>query len=313
MRRLSGTRDDRGFVHATDGVPLFYDILGGSGAGSGGAEDAEPVKDGSPTLILNDGIGCEGFAWRYLMPKLAERHRVVHWNYRAHGRSGSPVGVEGLTLPGLAADLKVVMDELEIEKAVLLGHSMGTQVELEAYRLMPERVQAMVLICGSYGRITHTFRGGDMLHRALPAVTKAVSRYRGVARGLWSRVPASTAYRIATLSGEVDRRLFRAADFERYWEHISMMDPDRFLALLDAAGHHSAEDLLPEIQAPTLVIAADGDTFTPPDLAAFMAEQIPGAEHFLVRGATHAAPVEHPLAVQLRIEKFLRERIPSAE
>ena len=53
------------------------------------------------------------------------------------------------------------------------------------------------------------------------------------------------------------------------------------------------------------------DTFTPPALATFMAEHIPGAEHFVVRGGTHATPIEQPVALELRIEKFLRERVPS--
>ena len=76
------------------------------------------------------------------------------------------------------------------------------------------------------------------------------------------------AYRLGTLSGEIDPQTFRRADFARYWDHIATMDPDRFLALLDAAGTHSAADLLPSVKAPTLVVAADGDTFTPPALAA---------------------------------------------
>ncbi|MCA9579323.1 MAG: alpha/beta hydrolase [Polyangiales bacterium] len=287
-----GTLPDR------DGVPLFYGL-----AGQG--------RPGLP-LVLNDGIGCDGFAWRYLMPHLARRHPVVHWNYRAHGRSGMGPGLSRLTLPALAEDLLRLMDGLQLERAALVGHSMGTQVALEAYRLAPERVAGLVLLCGSYGRITHTFRGNDMLHRVLPGVSALVARHRSAARGVFGRIPASVAYRLGTLSGEIDARTFGRADFERYWDHIATMDPDRFLSLLDAAGSHTAEDLLPHVRTPTLVVAADGDTFTPPALAAEMAEQIPDAEHFVVRAASHAAPVEHPDIIQLRIDKFLRERVEGA-
>jgi pimeloyl-ACP methyl ester carboxylesterase len=284
-----------GTLPAIDGVPLFY---GRAGIGT----------DGIP-LLLNDGIGCDGFAWRYLLPKLAERHPVIHWNYRSHGRSGSGANLDRLTLPALAEDMVRVMDGLSIERAVLLGHSMGTQVALEAYRLAPNRVAGLVLLCGSSGRITHTFHGNDMLHRVLPGVSALVASNRSAARGMFSRIPAGVAYRLGTLSGEIDKRRFRLADFERYWDHIATMDPDRFLTLLSAAGRHSAEDLLPDIEAPTLVVAADGDTFTPPELAKQMADRIPFAEHCLIRAASHGAPVEHPQEIQLRIEKFLRERV----
>ena len=58
------------------------------------------------------------------------------------------------------------------------------------------------------------------------------------------------------------------------------MDPDVFLAMLRLAGEHSAEDLLPKIQAPVLVLAAERDTFPPADLAEKMAQAIPGADLF---------------------------------
>jgi pimeloyl-ACP methyl ester carboxylesterase len=57
------------------------------------------------------------------------------------------------------------------------------------------------------------------------------------------------------------------------------------------------------------VIAAERDTFTPPELAKAMADRIPGAELFVLRGGSHAAVVEQPEAIVLRMEKFLRERL----
>ncbi|MBK8408120.1 MAG: alpha/beta hydrolase [Sandaracinaceae bacterium] len=259
-----------------DGVPLFY---GRAGVGTAGIP-----------LVLNDGIGCDGFAWRHLMPMLADRHPVVHWNYRSHGRSGSGPSLARLTLPALAEDMVRVMDGLHLERAVLLGHSMGTQVALEAYRPRARPRGGWVLLCGSSGRITNTFHGGDLLHRVLPTVSTRVARNRSAARGVFGRIPASVAYRLGTLSGEIDKRTFRLADFERYWDHIATMDPDRFLTLLDAAGSHSAEDLLPNITAPTLVVAADGDTFHAAGAGEANGRPHPGAEHFLVRVASHGGP-----------------------
>ena len=86
-----------------------------------------------------------------------------------------------------------------------------------------------------------------------------------------------------------------------------------FLAMLRLAGEHSAEDLLGVIDVPAIVIAAERDTFTPAALAKHMAEAIPGGELFELRGASHAAPVEQPVAVELRVDKFLDERVLPAE
>lgn len=284
--------DRQGFATAGDGTRLFYGVRGEG-----------------PAIVLNDGIGCDGFAWKYLQPHLAVDHRVVHWHYRAHGRSGLPADPGRIDVPAHARDLLSLLDALELEQAVLVGHSMGTQVALEAYRLAPERVAGLILLCGSYGKVTATFHGSDMLKQVLPAILDAVERRKGLARALWGRLPPKLAFHIARLSKEVDALAIREEDFRPYMEHFATMDPSIFLAMLRHAGEHTAEDLLERITAPTLVISAERDTFTPPVLAQHMAETIPGAELFSLRGASHAAPIEQPVAIQLRIDKFLRERI----
>ncbi|MCA9608373.1 MAG: alpha/beta hydrolase [Myxococcales bacterium] len=285
----------QGFATAADGTRLFW---GARGEG--------------PAVVLNDGIGCDGFAWKYLQPHLAESHTTVHWHYRAHGRSGLPSDPARIDLPAHARDLISVLDALQIESAVLVGHSMGTQVALEAYRLAPDRVRALVLCCGSYGKVTATFHGSDMLKQVLPGIIQAVERRRGLARALWGRIPAGLAFHIARLSKEVDALAIREEDFRPYMEHVAAMEPQVFLAMLRCAGEHTAEDILSRIHVPTLVVAAERDTFTPAILAEHMADAIDGAELFMLRGASHAAPIEQPVAIQLRIDKFLRDRLGEA-
>ena len=180
-------------------------------------------------------------------------------------------------------------------------------------RRAPVRVPGLALMCGSFGRATHTFHGSDMLSQVLPGIRSAARKHRGIARAIWGRVPTSLAYRVACLSGEVDAVTIREEDFRRYWEHIAVMDPDVFLQLLESAGDHSAQDLLSEITVPVLVLAAENDTFTPSELAAAMADQIPRGELFMVRGGSHAAPVEQPMMVQLRMDKFLSEHIDAPD
>lgn len=282
----------QGFTNAGDGTRIFW---GSRGEG--------------PAIVLNDGIGCDGFAWKYLQPHLAQSHRVIHWHYRAHGRSGLPVDPARIDLPAHARDLLSVLDACEIQEAILIGHSMGTQVALEAYRLARERVRALVLICGSYGKVTATFHGSDMLKQILPGLLDAVERRRGLARALWGRIPAKLAFHIARLSNEIDALAIREEDFRPYMEHVSSMDPQMFLGMLRCAGEHTAEDILGSIDVPTLVIAAERDTFTPSAIAEHMVDAIPTAQMFMLRGASHAAPIEQPVAIQLRLDKFFRDSL----
>lgn len=286
--------DQTGFATALDGTPLFW--------GTRGTSAKTPI-------LLSDGIGCDGFAWKYLQPKLAESHRTLHWHYRGHGRSGLPRDPARIDISAHARDLITMLDHHEIERAVLAGHSMGTQVSLEAYRLAPERVAGLVLVCGSYGRMTATFHGSDVLKQVLPGVIEAVDRNRGLARALWGRIPSKLAFRLAVLSGELDGCVARQEDFCWYMDHVSAMEPALFLSMLKCAGEHSAEDLLASVKTPTLVVAAERDTFTPPALAKHMAEVIPHAELLYLAGASHAAPVEQPDAIFARLGPFLDTRV----
>lgn len=293
--------DETRFARGPDGTRLFYGLIG------------PPEAAARPVMVLSDGIGCDGFAWKYLAPHLAKTHRVLHWHYRAHGRSGSPVDPARIDVQAHARDLIAVMDDAGVERAVHFGHSMGTQVALEGYRLARDRVAGLALLCGSYGRITTTFHGSDALAQVLPTIIELVEQNEGIVRALWGRIPAGIAFRIARLSGEVDSLAIREEDFRWYVEHVAAMDPKMFLAMLRLAGEHTAEDLLSTIAVPAIVISAERDTFTPAALARHMAEAIPGGELFELRGASHAAPVEQPVAIELRVDKFLDERVMPAE
>lgn len=286
---MSGTED---FALAADGTRLFYELAG----------------DG-PAVVLSDGIACDGFIWKYLRPALAERFRVLHWHYRGHGRSGSPVDPARIGIDDHARDLHAVLDHAQIDRAVLLGHSMGTQVSLEAYRQHPARARALGLFCGSYGRITRTFHGTDALSFLLGDVIRFFEEHPGLTRALWSRGPAALYVAVARRMGELDALRVRVEDVLPYFEHFAAIDPAMFFRMLRAAGAHSAETLLPSVRAPTLVVAAERDTFTPVRYAEQMARQIPDAEILLVRGASHAAPIEQPELINRRVVDFLERRV----
>ena len=284
--------DREGFVEAADGTRLFYEELG----------------EGEPPVILTDGIGCDGFAWRYLAPRLARSQRVIHWHFRGHGRSGPPRDRAQLSIEDLARDLGRICEQVDAEKPVIAAHSMGVQVALEYYRQNPGSVAGLVLMCGTYGQITSTFHGTDLLDQLLPGLVRGMRMFPGMARAVWGRVPAAMAFRVACAGRELDAERIQEEDFERYWEHASLMDPGVFLPMLQHAGRHDARAFLAEVRVPTLVVAAEHDTFTPMPLAEEMAAAIPDAELVVIEEASHAAPVEQPDLIAEHIEDFLAER-----
>ena len=100
-------------------------------------------------VVLNDGLGCDGFIWRYLWEPLTAQRRVLHWNYRGHGRSGVPTDDSRIGMEYITDDLARLMDAQKLESAVMFGHSMGVQVCLEFHRRHRARVKGLVLICAA--------------------------------------------------------------------------------------------------------------------------------------------------------------------
>jgi pimeloyl-ACP methyl ester carboxylesterase len=129
-----------------------------------------------------------------------------------------------------------------------------------------------------------------------------------VARLTRALLSTELAMQIA-LSVELNRSLLAKNDLVPYFTHLANMDPVVFVRTLESASHHSAWDHLPHVDVPTLIIAGERDKFTPARLSRKMAERIPGAELMLVPLGTHTTPLEYKELVELRVERFLRDRL----
>jgi len=299
----TGFEDRAAFAFGRDSSPLYY------------------RQSGNPNgrvVVLSDGIGCDGYIWKYVRPALEAEHRVIHWHYRGHGLTPPPRSPDRVELSDFADDLVAVLDDALGEEqrggeVILAGHSLGVQVSLEAMRRLGERVRGLVLVCGSSGIPLRTFKGRDTIERLLPLITSGMGLMPGLVRGVWRGVMATEiSYQIATRL-ELNGELIRREDFFPYLEHMAdRVDPQLFFRVLQSAAQHSAADLLDRIKIPTLIIAGDRDGFTPARLSETMAARIRGSELLMVEGGSHTAPIERPVEVTERIIAFLRAHVDGA-
>jgi len=280
------------YATAADGTRLYWTS---SGRGDG------------PPLVLTDGVGCAGYIWRFLAPDLARSSRVIHWNYRGHGRSERPADPERVSLVECVDDLFDVLDAAGERSAVVVGHSMGVQVALEAHRRAPERVDGLVLVCGAPGHPLDTFHDAPLLSAAFPYARQAVERFPALSRLVFRKVVPTELVLKFAMAFEVNSRLVAREDLVRYLDDLADVDTPLFVRLMASAAQHDASDHLPRIQAPTLIIAGEKDSFTPMWLSVKMHAAIPGSELLVLPGGTHVGPLEHPELCALRLEKYLRD------
>lgn len=280
------------FVSSFDQTVIFYELF---------CNKEEPV------LVTLDGILCDGFIWKYFFPYFSQNYRIVHPHYRGHGRSSTPLDIRNSSIFYIVKDLSIVFEDAKIKKATLLGHSMGVQVALEFYHLFPKKVDALVLICGSYGKVLDTFHNVKLIKYLLPIVKKLYNINPSLFSKIWKSFPPKLALEIAIRTGEVNPLFLYKYDLMPYLRHLSLIDFGLFIYMLESASKHNTWEWLDKVEVPVLIIAGEKDSFTPSHLAIKMAERIPKAQLLLVKEGTHIVPIELADLTNLRIEKFLRE------
>jgi len=313
---MGATSEEQAFAVADDETKLFFHRLRSQGAASvgaaglGGSRGAPLVSAGGGLhLFLCDGILCDGFIWKYLWNDLEDLVSLTHWHYRGHGRSGAPHDPDRIDIAAHADDLMTVRRSVGDPPAVLVGHSMGCQVALEGYRRHPKGVRGLVLICGTFGKVTSTFKGLPVLDMVLPKLLDVALKRPALVRAIWSRIPPELAFDVALRIGEIDLEKVQREDIMPYLQHVPHVDFALFLRMLRAAGEHTAGDFLGQIDVPTLIITGERDTFTPPFLAESMVKSIPGAELVVVEHGSHVAALEKHELVDAKIREFLQTRV----
>jgi pimeloyl-ACP methyl ester carboxylesterase len=223
-------------------------------------------------LVLVMGFSADHMAWALQMRAFAERYRVVAFDNRGAGQTDQPDFP--YTIPMMAADTVGLMDALGVERAHVLGLSMGGMIAQEIALGWPERVRSLQLHAtlarpdAYLSALTETWRA---MKRNLPD-EDAVRAFQ-----LWIFAPETYA-----AHPELVETAFRNV----------MANPNRqsltgFLRQGDAVRAHDTLDRLGKIRCPTLVSGAEDDVLVPPRFARQLAERIPGAELRIVPGAGH--------------------------
>ncbi len=117
-----------GKATSADGVPIAYSVEG----------------DGEVAVVLIHGWSCDRTYWRAQIEPLMATYKVVSLDLAGHGTSG--VEREQWTLPAFGADVAAVVEALGLERVILVGHSMGAPVALEATVLLAGKVQGVVSV-----------------------------------------------------------------------------------------------------------------------------------------------------------------------
>jgi pimeloyl-ACP methyl ester carboxylesterase len=243
-------------------------------------------------LVLIRGFGSNADHWYCQIPVFSTGYRVVVFDNRGIGRSDRPAGP--YTIPAMADDTAGLMDALGIERAHVLGISMGGMIAQELALRNPERVDRLVLGC--------TRCGGE---RAVPAAAEVMQAFAE-----YAAVGTEQAAREVMKCLFAEKTIAEAPDVVQLYREVTAKYPPapEVLALQrDAVLGHDTWARLPQIQAPTLVLTGKEDVLVPPENSKILADRIPNARLQVIEGGGHQFLVERPDEFNRAVLDFLAD------
>ena len=236
------------------------------------------------TLLLVHAFPVDASMWKAQVESLGDEHQVVAPSLPGFGGT-APVG-EVMTMDAAAAFLAGELDRADQARAVVCGLSMGGYVAFSLWRRHRDRVAGLVL--------ANT--------RAEPDDDAGRERRRGVAEK--ARRGGSEAI------AESPPPLLSENAPDDLWDRVRAMiraQPGEAIAAasLGMAERPDSRPILGEIDVPTAVLTASGDTLIPPEVSSSMADAIPEADLVVLEGAGHLSNLEDPQGFNTAVRAVL--------
>jgi pimeloyl-ACP methyl ester carboxylesterase len=230
-------------------------------------------------LVLVMGLGADHLAWGFQFPAFAERYRVIAFDNRGAGQTDAPD--HPYTTRMMAEDTVGLMDALGIERAHLLGVSMGGMIAQEIALAHPHRVRSLQLHCTLArpdGYLQAQLVMGRIQRQKLTHEEAMRAGY------LWLFAPATYN----------ERPEFVEMIIQNALANPYPMSVTAFARQCDAVQTHDTLDRLAAIRCPTLISVADADILVPSRFSHELAARIPAADLHIIPGAGHGYFWERP-------------------
>ncbi|HKV54882.1 MAG TPA: alpha/beta hydrolase [Candidatus Binataceae bacterium] len=252
-------------------VKIFYDSYG----------------EGVPIVFLHPWT-TNGYIWYFQAFPFARSNRVVVIDHRGHGRSDKPRS--GYSIQEHSQDVAAVLDALKIDKAILVGNSIGGMIAMQFNLDHPERVIANVILSSGTGL------GENMPKEAADAFK---NNFEATFSALLEGAVSAKTKRERPEILEVMRSHFIVqSNFPKHVFDSAVADPNGVFSW-------NIKSRLGQIRKPTIVLAGEEDQATPVAANKLLADNIPGAKLTVVKDVGHFYQLEKPLEFNATVKEFI--------
>ncbi|RDU95785.1 alpha/beta fold hydrolase [Trinickia dinghuensis] len=267
---------------------LHRDVTRGNAAGTSYSVYPPRAGDACETVVLIHGVGMNQSVWSPQIDALTARYRVVAYDMLGHGGSTMPAPVP--TLGEYASQLERVLDELEVERAHVVGHSMGALVALEFALTHPQRTRSVVAMNAVYDRTPGQREA--VMNRAATLGDAPAEAGIDVTLTRWFGDPVPAHL---TKAAEAVRELLLTVDpigYARTYQLFARSD-DAHVGRLSA------------LAVPALFLTGECDANSNPAMSQAMAAVAPFGRAQIIANERHMMNVTNPAQVNERLLEFL--------
>jgi sigma-B regulation protein RsbQ len=246
-------------------------------------------------VVLAHGFGCDQNMWRLVTPALAERYRVVLFDYVGSGGSDLSAWDERRysSLDGYARDVVEICEQLDLRDVTFVGHSVSAMIGVLAAQAVPDRISALVMVAPSPCYIDdHGYRGGFTAEDIDELLASLESNYLG-----WSSTMAPV------IMGNPERPELG----QELTNSFCATDPDIARVFARTTFLTDSRQDLKTITVPTLVLECTQDVIAPREVGAYVHRAVPSSRLVTLKATGHCPQLSAPEATAQAILDFLTD------
>lgn len=250
------------------------------------------LPDGRP-IVFAHGYGCSQDMWRLVTPHFEQSHRVITFDHVGSGESDLDAYDRGTydSLHGYSDDLLQIMTCLDLDDAIVVGHSVGAIIAMIAETTAPDRFGGLVLVNPSPSYVNDgDYLGGfersdidDMLVSLEANYVRWAAAMAPVLMG--NSDQPSLSEELSTSFCRVDPTV------ARHFARVTFLSDHR--------------DELTEVSTPTVILQSSEDVIAPVAVGEYMRSQVAGSHLVVVEANGHCLHLSHPAEVVAAIQSFL--------
>lgn len=248
------------------------------------------VVGSGPVIVFAHGFGCDQRMWRHVAPRFADDHTVALFDYVGSGRSDRTAYDPARygSLEGYATDVIDVIDAIEADRVVFVGHSVSSNIGIIAALRHPGRFERLVLVAPSPRFVDDPpYVGGSSAADIEGLLDLMDQNFMG-----WAQALSTMAAPDPSIAEELDNS-------------FCATDPLIIRQFADVAFRADTRALLPLVDVPTLVIQCSNDAIVPVSVGEYVHEHIAGSRYALVDAVGHMPHLSVPDDVEREIRSFL--------